>query len=142
MDCKPVSGHSSSSESANPEGSAVLIYVVDDETVIGKLVGDMLKLHGFRTKVFSDPKLVLQSLENSGEKPELIITDFSMGEINGMDLIARCTKIHPKLKTILFSGTVGAELHLHYAIQPDMFLGKPIVSGELVDAVRSVFKKC
>lgn len=123
------------------ENMTDLIYIVDDESETGELIGDLLDREGFRTKVFSDPTLTLQSLEDSTEKPALMITDYTMNSINGMDLIARCNKILPTLRTILFSGTFGGDIYNHYATQPDTFLEKPIETKALLSAVRSVLEK-
>ena len=123
------------------ENTPVLIYVVDDESETGELIGTLLNREGFRTQVFSDPTLTLKSLRDSTEKPALMITDYTMNSINGMDLIARCNRIQPKLRTILFSGTFGGDIYNHYGIQPDTFLEKPIETKALLSAVRSVLEK-
>ena len=122
-------------EVANPE---VVIYVVDDESMIGEVVEVILRLKGFQPKFFTDPELALQTLINEERKPELLLTDFLMSPINGMELIECCKRVQPGLKTILYSGNVGEEITQYYSVKPDGFVSKPFLPQTLVATVRSV----
>ncbi len=129
------------SEELGPPGPAdreILIYVVDDESMIGEVVEVILKLKGFQPKFFTDPELAFQSIVDHGPKPELLLTDFLMSPINGMELIERCKQVHPTLKTILYSGNVGEEILQYYSTKPDGFLSKPFLPRTLVSVVNSV----
>src|SRR5258706_12063113 len=75
------------------------IYVVDDELMIGEVVQVILRLEGFKPKFFADPEKALQSFLEEETKPALLLTDYLMSPINGMELIDRCKKHHPDLKT-------------------------------------------
>jgi DNA-binding NtrC family response regulator len=128
-------------QSATPpavESTPKLIYVVDDESMIGEVVEVILKLKGFKPKFFVDPELALQSLANEDPKPELLLTDFLMSPMNGMELIERSKQIQPSLKTILYSGNVGEEIMQYYSVKPDGFVSKPFMPKTLVAVVKSV----
>lgn len=116
----------------------ISIYVVDDEAMIGEVVEVILKLKGFHPKFFTDPEIALQSLANDQPRPHLLLTDFLMTPINGMELIERCKRIQPDLKTILYSGNVGEEILKYYSVKPDAFMSKPFLPKTLVSTVRSV----
>lgn len=120
------------------ESNPIVVYVVDDESMIGEVVEVILKLKGFKPKYFIDPEMALQALVNDEPKPELLLTDFLMSPINGMELIERCKQIQPDLKTILYSGNVGEEIMQHYSIKPDGFICKPFLPKTLVAVVKSV----
>jgi CheY-like chemotaxis protein len=65
----------------------------------------------------------------------LLVTDYVMGTMTGLELIEECRKYHPSLRTILLSGTVS-ESYLHqFATQPDHFLGKPYPPAKFVTTV-------
>lgn len=128
------------SDRESATNTEVLIYVVDDESMIGEIAEITLKLKGFRTKLFSDPELALQSLENSAEKPSLMIADFLMRPINGIELIEQCKEIQPNLKKILFSGNVGKEILQYYSVKPEAFVAKPFFPNSLVTTVNSVLE--
>lgn len=127
---------SSGAEAAEPRD--VLVYVVDDESMIGEVVEVILKLKGFRPRFFTDPEQAYQALLNEDPKPALLLTDFLMSPINGMELIERCKRVHPDLKTILYSGNVGEEIIRYYSVRPDGFVSKPFLPKTLVTAVKSV----
>ncbi len=124
----------------SPGGPAgeVLIYVVDDESMIGEVVEVILKLKGFQPKFFTDPELALQAISSAEAKPDLLLTDFLMSPLNGMELIERCKKVRPDLKTILYSGNVGEEIMQYYSVKPDGFMSKPFLPKTLVSMVKSV----
>lgn len=123
---------------SSQEADAVLIYVVDDESMIGEVVEVILKLKGFKPKFFTDPSLALAAITNDQPKPDLLLTDFLMSPLNGMELIERAKRVCPTLKTILYSGNVAEEIMHYYSVKPDGFLGKPFLPKNLIAQVRSV----
>jgi DNA-binding NtrC family response regulator len=134
---------SNSSPRSRPptENDPILVYVVDDESMIGEVVEVILKLKGFKPKFFVDPELALHAIINDSPKPDLLLTDFLMTPINGMELIERCKRIHPDLKTILYSGNVGEEIVQYYSVKPDGFVSKPFLPKTLVSMVKSVLDR-
>jgi CheY-like chemotaxis protein len=115
-----------------------LIYVVDDEAMIITLIEAILAPAGYRLELFRDPAALLQRLTDAKTKPHLLITDFAMGAINGLELVQRARALHPALKTLLISGTVDERFARLGAVQPDRFLAKPFQSRALLDAVASL----
>ena len=128
-------------EPLSPGEREILIYVVDDESLIGEMVEVILKLRGFRPRFFTDPVAALQALREEEPKPDLLLTDFLMDPINGMELIDLGKRLQPSLKTILYTGNVGEEIKEHYAVQPDGFLSKPFLPKTLLAVVNSVLKR-
>lgn len=114
-----------------------LIYIVDDELTIGWFAEEILKRAGFRTMFFQEPGRALQHFEQTDVKPDLLLTDYHMTSLDGMELIECCKQLKPDLKTILYSGTASADAMDHYPFKPDRFLKKPFEPEALVDAVRS-----
>ena len=115
-----------------------LIYVVDDEPMIGDVVEVILGLEGFSTRFFEDPHRALIALHEEEIKPDLLLTDFTMKPINGMELIAEAKSILPNLKTILYSGNVGMNVVDSAEIKPDGFIAKPFLPRHLVGTVNQV----
>jgi DNA-binding NtrC family response regulator len=120
-----------------PESGA-LIFVVDDEPMVGELVVTVLEMAGFQIKQFIHPTEALAAVNAANPRPDLLMTDFVMPDLNGMELIQNCKQTHPALKTILYSGYVGAEVIQRYQVKPDFFIGKPFHPKNLVDTVRLV----
>ena len=118
--------------------STHLIYIVDDEAMIVTLIEAILGPAGYRLKSFRDPGHVLQAFNDSKTKPDLLITDFAMGAVNGLELIEQTKKLHPKLRTIIVSGVTTEGMMRFAPIKPDRFLAKPFQSKSLLDLVQSV----
>ncbi|MDA1277346.1 MAG: response regulator [Verrucomicrobia bacterium] len=122
----------------SPKG---LILIVDDESQIGEVVEIVLNEKGYHTQLFSDPEVALRFLTEAQERPLLLLTDFLMPEMNGMELIEQCKKIQPDLKTILYSGNVGEEITQYYPARPDRVLDKPFHPNMLVACIEAVLAK-
>lgn len=106
--------------------------------MIGEVVEVILRLEGYQPRFFSDPEQAFEALSSAAAKPSLLLTDFLMSPINGMELIERCKEVQPGLKTILYSGNVGEEIMQYYQTKPDGFLSKPFLPKTLVGLVRNV----
>jgi CheY-like chemotaxis protein len=124
------------SESAN--GSKRVIYVVDDESMLLELVAVILEPLGCCIKTFGQPEAALQAFASAHPQPVLIITDFAMGTMNGLELIAECRRIQPHQKILLISGSVGPDVYQSAASQPDYYLGKPYQAKQLVELVKAI----
>jgi CheY-like chemotaxis protein len=115
-----------------------LIIIVDDEAMIGEMIGTILGFEGYRTQVFRNPELALQAILGSEQMPDLLLTDFAMGELNGLELIRRSREKFPALKALLISGTIHEDEIESQSVRPDGFVPKPFQTDLLVFAVRQV----
>ena len=97
-----------------------------------------LQSEGYHLKKFVDPELALQSFLKASTKPILLITDYAMGKMNGLELVEKCKAVKPDLKSILISGTAGAEIILDSNVKVDRFMGKPYQPASLAELVRRV----
>jgi len=118
--------------------ASVLVYVVDDEPMVGDVVQAILKMGGYESVLFQDPTIAFNAINEANPKPALLLTDFQMPQMTGRELIQHCKKVHPALKTILYSGNVQEETVAFYPTRPDRFLRKPFTPKTLIDLVQSV----
>jgi DNA-binding NtrC family response regulator len=130
--------HTVQNRAAMMERKNPLIFVVDDEVMIGEVVEAILNLEGFESHFFSDPMRALKAIGESERKPDLLLSDYVMTPINGMELIQRSKAVMPDLKTILYSGNVGEEITQLYPVKPDGFMSKPFLPKKLVGLVQKV----
>ena len=130
--------------SSEPAGISVskdgLIFVVDDEPMIGEIVASILDLEGYRSRVFTDPQKALAAFLETHPRPILLMTDYVMGPMNGMELIHKCRTAAPDLKTILYSGNVTEDITSIYVFKPDAFLPKPFLPATLLMLVQNVLQ--
>src|SRR5438067_2199211 len=87
-----------------------LVWVVDDEPMLLELASVILQPMGFELLTFRDPDAALQAFAATQARPALLITDYAMRTMNGMDLIRQCRRLEPRQKVLLISGTVGPEI--------------------------------
>ena len=115
-----------------------LIYIVDDEPLLLDLAEASLAPGGFTVKKFSDPEEALKSFAKARPKPDVLVTDYAMGKMNGVELLEKCREHRPDVKCVLLSGTVGAEVVLDAPTKVDRFVGKPYQPETLLELVRRV----
>jgi CheY-like chemotaxis protein len=108
--------------------------VVDDEPLLLDLAVAVLESVGCEVRTFRDPERALEAF--AAARPDVVVTDYSMGGMNGMDLIRECRRLNPGQKVILISGTVDGEVFADSPVKPDRFLAKPYQIEELTDCVR------
>jgi DNA-binding NtrC family response regulator len=116
-------------------GPSGLIFVVDDNALLVEYACTVLKGEGYDVRLFTNPKEVLKAIKESNPKPVALITDYDMGEMNGLDLIVLSHKIIPSLKTILLSGTIDRSFVAQHPAKVHRFLGKPYQPAQLKTTV-------
>lgn len=116
------------------------VFVVDDNAVLAEFAATVLEAAGYEVRHFLDPKALLVALEAADPKPAVLVTDYEMGEMNGLELILSSHKLHPSLKTLLVSGTVDGSITATHPAKVHRFLGKPYDPGQLQNAVADLMK--
>jgi CheY-like chemotaxis protein len=115
-----------------------LIYLVDDEELLLELAELSLLDQGYELKKFQDPQAALESFTQEPRKPSLLLTDYAMTPMTGLELSTRCKSAHPKLKILIVSGTAGPDIAEKCGVKVDKFLSKPYKPDELANTVRSL----
>ena len=128
-------------QNGHTDAARPLVFVVDDEPMLLELATMIVEPLGFRVRTFRDPVTALREYSLSQPLPVLLITDFAMHQMNGMDLIRDCRLINPRQKVLLVSGTVDATVYRESPQKPDLFLAKPYQTQELVAAVKTLAGK-
>ena len=124
--------------SQNPATGKPLVFAVDDEPMLLELATLILEPLGFQVKSFRDPTSAVRAFSLANPLPVLIITDFAMHEMNGLDLIRDCRRIHPEQKILMVSGTVDETVYYDSPHKPDAFLAKPYTTEELTEEVNKL----
>ena len=121
-----------------PENFPVFVSVVDDEEDLVYLFRDALsQIPGVSVLAFTDPKLALAHFETNHEKYGLVLSDYRMPAMTGVDLLEKVKEINPEVKRILISAfDVGDEIFSSCNCV-DVFLQKPISMTDLASNVRS-----
>jgi CheY-like chemotaxis protein len=132
----------SKAKSTKPaENRQHLIFVVDDEPMLLELATVILEPQGFAIKSFRDPEQAVAAFTKASPKPDLVITDYAMHSMNGIQLVEQIHRLEPRQKILLVSGTVGEEIFHDSPAKPDMFLAKPYQAHQLTEAVKSLINR-
>lgn len=84
------------------------IVVVDDEKIVTSAFKTLLRVEGFSdAHFFNNPKEALEFLENN--TPDLVISDFLMPEMNGLEFLSEVKKMYPEVSKILLTGYADKE---------------------------------
>ena len=129
---------SASSQAAFKKNDPPLIFVVDDNPDLMQMAELILTDEGYQCQLFCDPEQVLQAFRDSTIRPDLLLTDYEMGSMNGLELAEHCRIALPNLKVLLVSGTVEAATVLRHPVQVNQFLSKPYRPQELAKLVRAL----
>jgi len=114
------------------------VFVVDDEVLLLELAETILTPLGCKVCTFTDPEAALQAFPDT--RPAVVLTDYAMGRMSGMDLIRECRRLNPQQKTILISGTVDGEVFADAPVKPDQFVAKPYDVNKLAEIVRKMIE--
>ena len=128
----------SQSKSSNGGKETITIFVVDDEQMLLDLAVAILQPLGYNVRTFSDPRVALKEFPDA--RPAVIVTDYAMSGMNGLELVRECKRVNPRQKMILLSGTVDEAIYEDLPQKPDRFLVKPYPIDEYVETIRSLAK--
>ncbi|MBU6399452.1 MAG: response regulator [Verrucomicrobia bacterium] len=118
--------------------AAPLVYVVDDREANAELVAACLEARGYRIRKFREAEAALLELSTSLTKPSLLISDFSMPKMDGLQLMRRSKQYLPGLKVILVTGSLDKHLLQEAGLGVDAVLDKPTSPSKLVGAVEGL----
>ncbi len=112
------------------------VLVVDDEREIAFSLSKILEKSGFETQSALNGEQALEVAKSF--LPDILLTDFAMPGINGLDLAVEITKILPACQVILLSGHELVARFAPYATMGYQFLllSKPMPPRELLEAMR------
>ncbi len=120
----------------NHEMRAGNILVVDDDIEWQHILSICLESAGFDVTATSDGNKALEILENN--KFRLIITDFNMTEMNGVELAIKVRKRHPATPVLLITGSAISDVIEEAVIAGiSEIFSKPVDLKRLVDTIRS-----
>lgn len=123
---------------ANP-----LILLVDDSMVVRKYVGDLLKKNNYDMILKNDGWEAITYLNSNSQKPELIISDIEMPNMNGFQLIdaIRKEKKYKNVPILVISAHAESHLVLMESENIQGFIKKPFEDTDLLNQVKFLLKK-
>ncbi|RCK78424.1 MAG: multi-sensor hybrid histidine kinase [Candidatus Ozemobacter sibiricus] len=120
-----------------PAGQERILFL-DDEPPLVTLGESMLRTLGYQVEKFTEPLPALDRIRQDPAAFDLVVTDFYMPRLNGLDLARQIGQIRRDLPIIICSGTASPEFDKAAAEDQLslVFLAKPYALRDLAEAVR------
>lgn len=116
------------------------VLVVDDAAFMRMTIKQMLEPHGH--VVVGEAENGIQAVEMFAElRPDIVILDISMPELNGIEALKRIKILEPKAKSIICTA-IGQQVMLTDAIEngAEEFIVKPFEQAQLLAAIEKILK--
>ena len=122
--------------------SPMFIAIIDDEPDVAYLFKEALsQIDSVQVFAFTDPLLALEHFQANHQNYSVIISDYRMPTMTGMELLSKIKDVNPAVTRIMMSAfEIQDELFQEYNCV-DKFLQKPILMTDLINEVRMIVSK-
>jgi two-component system response regulator CpxR len=116
------------------------VLLVDDEKEFVHTLSERLQTRNLESAVVYDGEEALSFVE--GDEPEVMVLDLKMPGIDGIEVLRRVKKSHPKTEVIILTGH-GSEREEKLAAELGAFayLQKPVDIDKLSETMKQAYKK-
>ena len=84
------------------------IILVDDEKLVTSAFKTLLKVEGYTNiECFNEPQAAIEYLGKN--TPDIIVSDFMMPKMNGLEFLTEAKKLHPEVSMIMLTGYADKE---------------------------------
>ena len=123
-------------------GAGEEIMVVDDEPAIGAFASSRLQHFGYRPVLFNDPRLALETFNAAPGRFAALVTDLTMPQLTGLDLIDQLRPLRPSLPVVVLTGYGREHTREKLAALPHcILLPKPFSGEDLAHALGQVLRQ-
>jgi signal transduction histidine kinase len=123
-------------EASAPAGAVVL--VADDDSAVREVTAGTLAQLGYRVLEAASGREALSKLEGPGGSVDLMLLDFAMPGMNGVEAAAEARRIHPDLPIIFLTGFADHEVLARF--EHEETIQKPFEEAELGRKVAGVLR--
>ena len=109
---------------------ALILIVEDDEVLLG-LLSSLLRREGHEIREATSAVAALEILEAEKDRCDLVLTDFEMKPMNGLQLVNRIVQRSPNMKILFMSGYPTVAHAIEERFGPGYLLLKPFPAAEL-----------
>ncbi len=125
-----------------PTGKGQRVLYVDDEPGLGQVGRRRLEDIGYRVDVATDGKEALNLFRSASPDYDVVITDYLMPHMNGLELAGALTRIRPDIPIIVLTGFIdNLPDDSIRATGVRELLRKPVTTRELAEALAAVLER-
>lgn len=114
------------------------IMLVDDEEVALRSISRVLEAIGYRVTSFNGGEQALKTFRNHKNAFDLLMTDFNMPGLTGVQLAREIIAFRPDMPVLIFTGSRDVVSKIPDGMD---FLIKPVATHELASKLNSLFSK-
>ena len=122
-----------------PDKDSPLVFIVEDEPDIARLISSSLAEYGFSSETFGTGRALLARARKV--QPELAILDLGLPDMDGLQVLRELQEQHPCAALILTGRDGLTDRVLGLELGADDYLVKPFEPRELVARVRSILRR-
>ena len=108
------------------------IAVIDNDNDIISLFKEALEMSGYNVTAFTDPIKAFNHIKQQPKEYELVLSDYKMPSMNGLELCIKLIEFNPMIKVILMTAFINFE----FDIPNFTCLIKPISIARLLQTVK------
>jgi two-component system cell cycle sensor histidine kinase/response regulator CckA len=116
---------------------AFILIVEDDEVLLG-LLSSMLRREGHEVREATSALIALDILETEKDRCDLVLTDFQMKPMNGLQLVNRIVQKSPTMKILFMSAYPNVAPAIEERFGSEALLLKPFPAQELSRKIKKV----
>ena len=114
----------------------MFVAVIDDEADLAYLFKEALsQIDGVQAFAFTDPSLALEHFKANHPNYMVVISDYRMPTMTGMELLSKIKDVNPATTRILMSAFEVTDELFEECNCVDKFLQKPILMTDLIKEV-------
>lgn len=116
------------------------IMIIDDEKIVGDMAKMSLEQEGYAVETFLNAEPALKRLKE--EQFDVIVTDYKMKGIDGMEVLKTVKDLYPKTQIIMITAFANLDAAIE-ALRRDVhdFFPKPVKIKELKASIKRALGK-
>ncbi len=112
------------------------ILIVDDQREVSRLLHSALATLEYKLDIVEMPSGEEAILDSSRNSIDLLVTDYRLAGISGVELMRKVRKFHPNVKVILITGQTDPRIRKEVSeAGADAFFIKPVPIADFLDSV-------
>lgn len=116
------------------------IIIIEDDQIIRESLKEILELNSYEVIAMESSMDLMKKIPKF--KPDILITDIIMPDMDGIEIIIEAKKTLPDIKLIAISGggMIDSENYLYTAksLGADLTLKKPFAPDQLISAIKNL----
>ncbi len=114
--------------------------IIDDEKIVGDMAKMSLEQEGYEVETFLNAEPALARLKE--EKFDVVVTDYKMKGIDGMEVLKTVKSLYPETKIIMITAFANLDTVIE-ALRGDVhdFFPKPVKIKELKASIKRALEK-